>query len=198
MDEKSEKFRFPKQLIIIYATIFADSLGYSFVMPILPYYTEQMKGTPLELGIVLSIYAFTQAISISIFNSFSLPPGCIYMGSLSDKFGRKLFIIIALFGFWTGTALFKLLFLGLLFQSFVPTIWLFIIARGYTGLLAGSSTVGQAYIADVVPLEKRANYLSQVGAILSLAYVIGPAFGGLLAEISLQTPLYFIAGVLNP
>ena len=197
MDEKNEKFRFPKQLIIIYATIFADSLGYSFVMPILPYYTEQMKGTPLELGIVLSIYAFTQAISISIFNSFSLLPGCIYMGSLSDKFGRKLFIIIALFGFWTGTALFKLIFLGLLFQSFVPTIWLFIIARGYTGLLAGSSTVGQAYIADVVPLEKRANYLSQVGAIMSLAYVIGPAFGGLLAEISLQTPLYFIAGVLN-
>ena len=120
------------------------------------------------------------------------------MGSLSDKFGRKLFIIIALFGFWTGTALFKLIFLGLLFQSFVPTIWLFIIARGYTGLLAGSSTVGQAYISDVVPLEKRANYLSQVGAIMSLAYVIGPAFGGLLAEISLQTPLYFIAGVLNP
>lgn len=108
MDEKNEKFRFPKQLIIIYATIFADSLGYSFVMPILPYYTELMKGTPLELGIVLSIYAFTQAISISIFNSFSLLPGCIYMGSLSDKFGRKLFIIIALFGFWTGTTLFKL------------------------------------------------------------------------------------------
>lgn len=197
MDEKNEKFRFPKQLIIIYATIFADSLGYSFVMPILPYYTELMKGTPLELGIVLSIYAFTQAISIPISNlPYFSQVAYIWAHSLINLEESSLLLLLCS-GSGQVQRFSNCIFLGLLFQSFVPTIWLFIIARGYTGLLAGSSTVGQAYIADVVPLEKRANYLSQVGAILSLAYVIGPAFGGLLAEISLQTPLYFIAGCLN-
>ena len=74
---------------------------------------------------------------------------------------------------------------------------LFIVFRGLTGLLGGSATVGQAYIADVVPVEYRANYLAQVGAILSCAFVIGPAFGGFLAEINIHMPLYALVDCVD-
>ena len=64
MAEEKAKFKFPKRLIIVYATVFVDAFGYSFIMPILPYYTEILNGTAFELGVLLSIYALTQAFSI--------------------------------------------------------------------------------------------------------------------------------------
>lgn len=44
-------------------------------------------------------------------------------------------------------------------------------------------------IADVIPSEKRNSYLSRLDGIVSVSYIVGPAIGGVLAQISNQFPL---------
>ena len=114
------------------------------------------------------------------------------MGALSDRYGRKPYIIFSLFGSFTGI-LFPPkfhFFLGPIFQALSPNVIVFFIARGYTGLLGGSQTVCQAYIGDIVPPEQRSTYLAYTMALVGTSYVIGPLLGGFLSSVSLVLPLY--------
>ncbi|KAK8805313.1 hypothetical protein WA158_001970 [Blastocystis sp. Blastoise] len=123
------------------------------------------------MGMFYTAYSVTQMISVYC------------MGSWSDKYGRKLFLILSLFGSFTGPLL----------QSFSKSMLVMNIFRAYTGLLAGSVTIGQASIADLFPPEKRGSYFSYLLGISSSAYVIGPAIGGALGAISLQMPFWVSA-----
>ena len=62
--------------------------------------------------------------------------------------------------------------------------------RALTGLLGGSMTVAQAYIADSTTVEERSPILSQLNGISCLSFLFGPMIGGLLGQISLRYPLY--------
>ena len=116
------------------------------------------------------------------------------MGYLSDKLGRKFFIVLSLFGSWCGMESWHwgeelLAFdIGPLLQALSPTMYLFIAARAFTGLLGGSLTVAQSYIADVYPPEERGGALSMLMGVSSVSYVIGPFFGGLLSQSSYKVP----------
>ena len=65
-----------------------------------------------------------------------------------------------------------------------------IIWRAFTGLFAGSLILVQAVIADLVPGDQRSIYITRLEACNSAAYIVGPAIGGILGQISYQTPLY--------
>ena len=76
-----------------------------------------------------------------------------------------------------------------------------IIWRSFTGLFAGSLILVQAYafrkyiclyfsvIADVIPSEKRNAYMSRLDGIVSVSYIVGPAIGGVLSQITYHFPL---------
>ena len=51
------------------------------------------------------------------------------------------------------------------------------------------------YIADCTTPEERPKYLAQLEAFLAAAYILGPAIGGLLGEISYGVP-FIAAGVV--
>lgn len=44
-------------------------------------------------------------------------------------------------------------------------------------------------IADLTPLEERNKYYSRLEALLSAAFILGPAFAGILSNISVFFPL---------
>ena len=51
-------------------------------------------------------------------------------------------------------------------------------------------------VADITSPEERNKYLSRVDSCISVAYVIGPAIGGLLAEYNIHFPMY-VAGIVS-
>lgn len=75
-----------------------------------------------------------------------------------------------------------------------------IIWRSFTGLFAGSLILVQAYefivfitcsvIADVIPADKRNVYLARLEGCLSVSFIVGPAIGGVLGQISYQFPMF--------
>src|SRR3546814_226960 len=87
------------------------------------------------------------------------------LGNLSDRFGRRRVLLLALAGLATDYAL-------LVVVDTLP--WLFV-ARALSGLFGGSYAAAQAAIADVTRPQERARNFGFVGAAFGVGFVVGPA-----------------------
>lgn len=162
----------------IFFTLFIDILGIGLVIPVLPKLIEQYSGgttsnAAFYSGILTAVYAAMQFICAPI------------LGSLSDQYGRRPVLLVALFG----------LGVDYLLLAFAPNLaWLFV-GRVIAGATAASISTATAYIADVSPPEKRAQNFGLVGAAFGLGFIAGPALGGVLGNVGLQTPFLVAAGL---
>ena len=164
----------------IFITLVLLVLGFGIIIPVLPRLIVQFKGGSFaegsgSYGLLLSVYAVMQFIAAPI------------LGSLSDRFGRRKIILIAL----AGSAI------DYVIMGWAPTLaWLFL-ARTISGMTAGALAACNAYIADVTPPEKRAQGFGLVGAAFGFGFAIGPAIGGYLGAISIKLPFFAAAGIVG-
>ena len=73
----------------------------SLLNPVLPYLVKELNATTFQEGIFFSVYSAMQLISKYV-NIYVYSLGLLIMGPMSDKFGRKLFIILSLIGSCVG------------------------------------------------------------------------------------------------
>lgn len=84
-----------------------------------------------------------------------------------------------------------------LMMAFWPSLIALFIGRLVGGMLAGNIAAAQAYVADVTPPKDRAKALGRVtGMAIGLAFVIGPAVGGLLGGADAATANIFWPSIL--
>jgi len=165
-------------IIFIFITIVIDVLGIGIIVPVVPKILKELTGNGLSeaskyAGLLMSCYAIMQFIFSPI------------IGGLSDKFGRRPVILVALFGF----------FLDYMILVYAPTIgWLFV-GRILAGITGASFTTATAYIADISNDENRSKNFGMVGAAFGLGFIIGPPIGGLLGDIGTRVPFMFAAGL---
>jgi MFS transporter, DHA1 family, tetracycline resistance protein len=160
-------------LLFIFLTVFIDLLGVGIVLPLLPFYAQRFGADALTVGALGASYAFFQ---------FGCTP---VLGALSDRFGRRPVLLLSLLGTSASYMIF----------GFADTLWLLFLGRSLAGVTAGNIAAAQAYIADVLPAERRAQGLGLIGAAFGLGFMLGPATGGLLSQISLSAPAFVAAGV---
>jgi DHA1 family tetracycline resistance protein-like MFS transporter len=146
------------RLLPILGITFIDILGFSILIPILPYYVKHFGASTVTVGALFATFAFCQFI------------GGPLWGNISDRIGRKAVLIISQIGATIGWA-------GL---AFAPTLlWVFV-ARIIEGVAGGNISVTQAYVADRVEPAQRSQAFAYVGAAFSAGLVVGPVAGGLL------------------
>lgn len=181
-------------LPVVLFTIFVDLVGFGILIPVIPhlltnprseYYLLAGGGMTVKqgfitLGYLTAIFPFMQFLATPI------------LGQLSDKFGRKKILAIALL----GTCISYLVFaLGIILKN-IPLLF---IARGFDGITGGNISVAQAAIADVTKPENRAKAFGMIGAAFGLGFILGPYIGGKLSDpnvvswFSATTPFYFAA-----
>lgn len=148
-----------KNLALIFVFVFIDVLGFSLILPLLPYYAETFAATPTVVGLLLGANAVTQLISAPI------------IGRLSDRYGRRPMLILSI----AGTVA-SFLMLGL-----ANSLWMLFASRILDGLLGGNISLAQAYITDVTDEKNRARGLGIIGASFGLGFIFGPALGGTLS-----------------
>ena len=107
------------------------------------------------------------------------------LGELSDKYGRRPILLIALLG----------LSIDYLIHAWAPTITFLFIGRILAGITGASFTVASAYIADISTPEEKAKNFGIIGAAFGLGFIIGPGIGGFFGEIDIRLPFYIAAGL---
>lgn len=148
------------RLLPILGITFIDILGFSILIPLMPYYVKHFGASDIVVGFLFASFAACQFVAGPVW------------GNLSDRIGRKMVLIVSQIGATIGWTM----------LAFAPTIeWVFA-ARIIEGISGGNISVTQAYVADLVPPEQRGRAFSYIGATFSAGLVFGPAFGGLLFD----------------
>ncbi len=162
------------KLLPILGITFIDILGFSILIPILPYYVKHFGASTIAVGVLFAVFALCQFIAGPIW------------GNVSDRIGRKAVLIISQIGATIGWAM----------LAFAPTlVWVFI-ARMIEGASGGNISVTQAYVADRVAPEQRSQAFAYVGAAFSAGLVLGPVAGGfLLSRYGYTMPFLLAAGL---
>ncbi len=179
------------RLLIIFLIVFIDLLGFSLILPQLPYYAESFGATPLIVGLLVASYAAAQLV------------GAPLLGRLSDRIGRRPVLLFSVAGTFLGFILLGLadplgrLLAGLISPQAANTFILGVLffSRILDGLTGGNLTVAQAYIADVTDEADRAKSLGLIGAAFGLGFILGPAAGGVLSQWGYSVPAYAAAMV---
>ncbi|MBE0671906.1 MAG: MFS transporter [Anaerolineales bacterium] len=162
-----------KRLFSIILVVFIDLLGFSLILPLLPYYAETFSANQTTTGILIASYALMQLIGAPI------------LGRLSDRFGRRPVLLLSVFG----------TFLGFLLLGFANALWMLFASRILDGLTGGNLSVAQAYISDVTDEKSRSKGLGMIGAAFGLGFIIGPVTGGLLSQWGYAVPAFAAAAI---
>src|SRR5215472_9340115 len=167
-----------KALIFLMVMALLNTMGMTIVVPIVPFITLKHLGNPTDLALVVSWLASSYGICQMI-----AAPG---LGLLSDRFGRKPILFICLLGSAAGYLLFGL----------GGSLLLLFLGRIIDGLTGGNFSVLFGYIADIAEPEKRGKYFGMVGGASGVGFMVGPAIGGLLANVSYSMPFLVAAGII--
>jgi DHA1 family tetracycline resistance protein-like MFS transporter len=165
-------------LAFIFVTVALDMLALGLIIPVLPSLIGSFLGgdaadTSRMLGLFGTAWAAMQFFAMSI------------AGALSDRFGRRPVVLLSNLG--NG--------LDYLLMALAPSLWLLFLGRLISGVTSASISTAYAYIADVLPPERRAKGFGLLGVAFGLGFVLGPAVGGLLGSMDPRLPFWVAGGL---
>jgi len=163
-----------KRLLPILGITFIDIMGFSILIPILPYFVKHFGASDFTVGVLFSTFAFCGLLAGPIW------------GNVSDRIGRKGVLIISQIGATIGWAI----------LAFAPTMLIVFIARIIEGLSGGNIGVTQAYVTDLVEPKERTRAYSYIGAAFGAGFPFGGLIGGfLLDHFGFSAPFLVAAGL---
>ena len=157
----------------IWSSVAVDLIGFGIVLPILPIYAKRFHATSLQAALLVT--AFSAA-------AFVLSP---VWGRLSDRYGRRPVILVAL----AGTAV------GSLLTGLAGGLPMLFVGRLVDGGSGASISVAQAAAADLAGPGQRSRLFGLLGAAFGLGFVGGPALGALGALAGPRVPFFIAAGL---
>ena len=140
-------------LVPIFIIVAVDVLGFTLVLPLLPFYAEHFGASPLTVGLMVSVFAVCQLIAGPI------------LGRISDKIGRKPVLMFSQMG----------TLVGFIILALAGSLWMLFLSRIIDGLTAGNLSIAQAYISDVTKPEERTKSFAVIGIAFGIGFLIGPA-----------------------
>ncbi len=154
------------ELMPLWVNVFIDVLGFSILIPFLPFFSTQFGAPAWQIGLLLSTNA--------LFGFFSGP----VWGTLSDRFGRKPILLICQFGTLAG----------FLMLAFSTSLWMLFASRIIDGIFGGNMPIAKAIIGDVIPPDERSKHMTNIGVAYVLSSLLGPGIGGMLSKWGILVP----------
>jgi len=150
-----------RRLLIIFLTVFMDLVGFGIIIPLNPYLAEAFGASPLQVGLLMSIYSLMQFIMAPVW------------GQWSDRIGRRPIILMSLLGAAVAHGAFAM----------ATTMTGLLIARAFAGFFGGNISAAMAYMADITEEKKRSQSMGLIGAAFGLGFVLGPMMGGVFGHV---------------
>lgn len=163
-----------RNLLTLFFVMVVAMLGFGMVIPIMPFYVEQMGAGGLELGLLMAIFSVMQLLCSPVW------------GSVSDRVGRKPVLLVGVFGNALSLVLFGL----------STELWMLFAARALSGVLSSAMLpTAMAYIGDSTSERDRGSGMGVMGAAMGIGIAVGPGISGLLAAYALSLPFFVGAGL---
>ena len=144
--------RLPWRFWIVTLVAFINAVSFTIIIPVLYPYAKQFGLSDFQASLLTTAYAASQFVGTPI------------LGRLSDRMGRKPWLIISLLGTVLANLVASLAaFPGLLFA-----------ARILDGVTGGNNSIAQAIISDITHPEQRTKAFGIFGATFRLGFVAGP------------------------
>jgi DHA1 family tetracycline resistance protein-like MFS transporter len=163
-----------QQLWVILLIVFIGFIGTSIAYPIFPpLFLHPAYGAivpvswhanarSIFLGIALAAYPLGQFIGSPI------------LGSCSDRYSRKIILMISLAGSAIG---YLLSALSIQWNA----LWLLLASRFLTGLMEGNLAIVRAMAMELTSMSKFKS-LGRINGMCAIGYVMGPLLGGYLSD----------------
>jgi len=163
-----------KRIFPLFVIVLIDLLGLTIIIPLLPLYAVSFGADPFTIGLIGAVYPSMQLIAGP------------FLGSLSDRYGRKRVLLFSQIG----------TFIGFVILGFANALPLLILSRVIDGLSGANIIVAQAAITDVTTPQTRTQGLGLIGAAFGLGFTLGPALAGIALAVSgnnYQVPAFLAA-----
>ncbi|MGB9201264.1 MFS transporter, partial [Methanobacterium sp.] len=161
-------------LIFLFTVVLFDLIGATILVTVQAFIVKQYNSTAIAVSLLIVLYAAAQFIAAPI------------LGRISDKYGRRPILLICLLGSALGYFIFGL----------GGALWVLYLSRIIDGFTGGNVSIAQAYISDVSSEKDRTKNLGFIGVAFGLGFILGPIFGGIFSQLSLNAPAY-AAGIFS-
>ena len=159
-------------------TVMINMMAAGIVWPTLPSLVAELTGGSISK--TAAIYGAT-AVVFSLMQFLFAP----LMGALSDRYGRRPVMLLALLALGMDNILLAL----------APTIgWMFV-GRAMGGVFGATQSIANAYVSDTMAPKDRAAGFGMIGAAFGVGFIIGPLLGGFLGSYDLRLPFYCAAAL---
>jgi MFS family permease len=159
----------PSTMAVLMLSVFTVSIGYGVVLPLLPYLIERLLGTGADAAQVSrSTGLLTGLYTLSL---FLFAPA---WGHMSDRYGRRIILLIGLVGFSATMLIF----------AFIESLTAVYAERFLSGMFAAAVTPGAlATIGDLAATEEaRARRLTFISLAGISGFLLGPMVGVFIAR----------------
>jgi MFS family permease len=162
-------------LFFLSASVGVSMIGLGIIWPLVPVYAVQLGAGGFQVGLIIA--------SFNIARTFTNQP----IGRLSDRWGRKPFILLGLFLYATISLLYVRA-TGVEALVFVRTF------HGFTSVLV--VPIAMALAADIAPKAQLGLYMGTLNMAVMLGLGLGPAIGGVIRDYLGMHAAFFTMGGL--
>ena len=153
---------FGKELILIALAGTIAVMGLGFIIPLFPIYVAQKGANNFQLGLIVSGFTISQ---------FLVQP---FFGGLSDRFGRKLFMV-------GGLACYGLVASLYILADSLSQIFLIRLLNGVGAGMIWPALA--AFIIDQAPMDRRGETMGFLSSMEMFGFAVGPLLGGALYSL---------------
>ncbi len=145
----------------LFFSIFATVTGVGIVVPLLPVYAHNLGASGIYIGLIFGVFSLSRTLFLP------------YFGGVSDKKGRKPFIVAGLF-------FYSLISFAFLLADNVQSL---IIIRFFQGVSSAMMMpVILAYIGDITPANREGLTMGIFNMSMFLGLSLGPLIGGVIKD----------------
>lgn len=164
-------------ITVLLLAIFVAMLGLGIIGPLMPVYAKNLGATGFLLGLIFSVFSISRLIFMP------------FIGKVSDRVGRKLFISV-------GLLIYTMASIGYIFSKNVYELVGIRFVHGFASAMV--LPIAMAYIAEISPKGREGAYMGFFNTSFFLGMGLGPFLGGFLTDYSGKFQTAFISmGILT-
>jgi len=162
-------------LIPLLLSVFIALLGIGIIVPVMPVFAASLGAGGLALGFIIAAFSITRGFFQPV------------VGNLSDRWGRKRFLVSGLFVY---------ALVGLMIPE-ATSVGALVLIRTLHGV--GSAMivpVAMAYVGDLTPVGREGHYMGMLNIAIFTGIGSGPLIGGFFTDLwGMAAAFYVMAGL---